>query len=148
MSPPFAKTSPGRCLAWLEISRLVGCRGEELFLEKLHLTGHVRGVEPFPDENQAAGDVADASLPLLAIDDAGVLDPRGCQAKEVIILAEDDSALGKTIRELVLVDGSEEAHLGCGRHIDATAAEAGGDGMRAVLIKMESNRPWHGASVP
>jgi hypothetical protein len=49
---------------------------------------------------------------------------------------------------LVVVDSPEQTGLGRGRDIDAAAAKAGCDGTRAVLIKLESNRPRHWASVP
>ena len=135
-------------LDWEDVTRRLNLGEKEDLLEELHLAGHVRGVEPFPDEDQAANDVADASLPLLAVNNARVLDSRGGQPKEVIVIAEDDSALAQAERELVLVGGPEEAHLGRGRHVDPAAAKARGNGVRAVLIKMESNRPRHWPSVP
>ncbi len=112
------------------------------------MTGHVRGVEPFPDKNQSANNVADASLPLLAVDNASVLDSRGSEPQKVIVIAKDNPALGEAKAKLVLVYGLEKTHLGCRRHVDAAAAKAGSYRVRAVLIKMKWNRPRHWASVP
>jgi hypothetical protein len=117
-------------------------------LEELHLAGHVLGVEAFPNENQSANDVADASLSLLAVNSAGVLDSRGSKPQKVVVITEDDPALCEAKATLVFVDGPEKTYLGRGRHINPAAAEACGNGVQAVLIKMESNRPRHGASVP
>lgn len=112
-------------------------------LQILDLSSHVLRVESFPDKNESTDDVADASLALLAVRDASVLNSRGSQPKEVVVITEDDPAMSETKGKLVLVDGPEKTHLRRGCHINAASEKSCGNGVRAVLIKIKSNRPRH-----
>ena len=122
----------------------ISAAGFPLPLKKLDLTGQVDRVKPVPDKNQSAEDVADASLPLLAVHNAGVLNSGGSQAKKVIVIAEDDTVFGEAKAKLVLVEGPEKTHLGRRRHIDTATAESGS---MEVDRDAGRHRPSHGLPV-
>lgn len=71
----------------------------------------------------------------------------GMDAEKVAILSENDPAFSQFIRRLLFVDDAEQADLATRRHIDAMATEIFGDGLRAILIEVEANRPRHRPSL-
>jgi hypothetical protein len=71
---------------------------------------------------------------------------RSVDAKEVSVLGEDDSCLGSGESEMAVVGSLEQFGIICGCHVDRGTPQPYGNCLVAVLIKMESNRPWH--SVP
>jgi hypothetical protein len=93
------------------------------------LAGHVGWVEALPNQNEPTNNMADAPLALLAIDNSGVLNSGRSEPEKVVVVTEDHSTYSQAMRELILVDGTQETNLGRRRHVDPAAAKACGDGV-------------------
>src|SRR5262249_15630057 len=79
---------------------------------------------------------------------APMLDVRGIESQEILVLRENDPARGHAVGDVCLVLGPEKAGVGGRRYVDAVQAKASGNGRVAMLIQVESNRPCHGPPWP
>jgi hypothetical protein len=61
----------------------------------------------------------------------------------VFVVGVDDSLIGESKRDVVDIVSTRKSGVGRGRHIDASATQAYGDGGWNVFIKMESDLARH-----
>ncbi len=76
-------------------------------------------LQDFPYKYQAVDDLADRASLLATEGDPRVRMAGGVNAEDVLILGEDDPALGKAESDMILVRGMHQPGIRCRRHIDA-----------------------------
>ena len=70
--------------------------------------------------------------------DSCVTDPRRGESKKVWIVRKDDSLLAQSESDVFFVISFEQSSIGRCSHVDLPATKAVSDGVRNVLIQMET----------
>src|SRR5438876_9181517 len=100
-------------------------------LQEFDAVSHFLRFVHFPEEFEAADDLADAARVLVAVSHAGMF-VRGGESQEIAVFGEQDATLGDDVGKLLQVGSADQPGVGGGRYVYAESSEAAGNGTSDV----------------
>jgi len=120
-------------------------RGNRLFgfsdSEKLDVVSHLIRRAALMDKQQHLQQSANGVLLLVAVANAGMLNPAACKNKEVVVMGDDDALMRESVRDVIFVGSTQEGGFGGSCHVHSMASKADGDRRPDALVKMIPDHP-------
>jgi len=99
------------------------------------------------DEQQHLQQPPNGVLLLVAVTNAGMLDAPTCENKKIVVMGDDDSLLGESVRDVIFVASPQQCRFGSRCHVHPVTSKTNGEHRPNTFVKMipdHPNRPCRG----